>query len=395
MLLELTIENFVLIEKERLQFKEGLNIITGETGAGKSIVFSAIRCLLGQKSTKDLIRKNATSARLEGVFYNDHPDLKKLLADNGFQEEEGQLIITREFNEKRSLIKINGRTCLNSFVKGVGQYLIDFHGQRDNSILLDAHSHLHMIDSFGGKTLEKPLHQIKELVEEYNTIELEIETLEQGSKNVDRELDLLNYQINEIEEASLKNHEDDEIEERLALLRNSETIQSTLSEIQSALQDSGGIRDVSDKIVQLLYSVQSYDPDIQPMYDLAQELMNNSEELQRTTRNYLDGFDLDAEELFTLEARIDLINALKMKYGQNVNAIIGFCDTLRTQRDRLESASDQLVLLRNRQVSIKEQYLDIGGQLSKKKNPCKGLDDSYKQRVGSLEFKRSSLKVSF
>ncbi len=329
MLQELTIENFVLIEREQLYFKDGLNIITGETGAGKSIIFSAIRCLLGQKSTKEMVRISADSARLEGVFFHNNESLKQLLESNGFVDEEGQLIITREFNDKRSLIKINGRTCLNSFIKEVGTYLIDFHGQRDNSILLDNKSHLTILNTFGGEVFSNELAQIKQIATEYNQNVEEILQLKNGSINVGRELDLLSYQIKEIEDASLKLNEDIEIEERLSFLRNGELIHTSLSGVQSLLQESDGMSDLSDKILQQLSAVETYDDRLKELYSIAQEMVNSVEELQTSTRHYLEDFDRDEEELFYLEERNNTINSLKMKYGQSVESILIFYDGLK------------------------------------------------------------------
>lgn len=367
MLQELTIENFVLIEKERLSFKEGLNIITGETGAGKSIIFSAIRCLLGQKSTKELIRKNKDSARIEGVFFCEDPKLSELLEGNGFETEDGQLIISRDFNEKRSLIKINGRTCLNSFVKEVGQFLIDFHGQRDNSILLDAKSHLDILDRFGGSVLEDELIQIEALYKGHQATIQEIKELENGSQNVDRELDLLSYQINEIQEAGLKEKEDIEVEERLSFLRNGEEIHTSLSEIQGMFQESGGVRDLSDKMLQQFSHIKAFDSDLLPLSELAEDLSNSVEELQRATRNYLDNFDRDEEELYLLEERNNVINSLKMKYGQSVESILSFYDDLLLQHQKLSNANQRLEVLKLEITRIREDYRQVGKELSRKR----------------------------
>lgn len=396
MLQELTIENFVLIEKERLTFKEGLNIITGETGAGKSIIFSAIRCLLGQKPTKGLIRKNKDSARIEGVFFCEDPKLSELLGENGFEIEDGQLIISRDFNEKRSLIKLNGRTCLNSFVKQVGQHLIDFHGQRDNSILLDAKSHLVLLDRYDPLILEENLKEIGDLYKAYQGITEEIKALENGSQNVERELDLLSYQINEIDEAGLKENEDLEIEERLAFLRNSEEIHTNLSEIQGMFQDTGGIRDLSDKLLQQFSHIKTYDSDLLPLSELAEDLSSAVEELQSGTRNYLDNFERDEEELYHLEERSNLINSLKMKYGQSVEIILNFYDDLLLQHEKLANANQRLDLLKLEITRVTQDYHRVGKELSKKrKELAKRLTKAVNDELLYLNLKGASLKVVF
>lgn len=396
MLQELTIANFVLIEREQLYFKEGLNIITGETGAGKSIIFSAIRCLLGQKSTKELVRKSADNARLEGVFFHNSEKLRILLEDNGFIDEDGQLIITREFNEKRSIIKINGRTCLNSFIKQIGVYLIDFHGQRDNSILLDNKSHLSILNTFGGKIFINELSTIKTLVTEYTKNLDEIIFLQNGSNNVERELDLLSYQIKEIEEAGLKENEDVEIEERLSFLRNGELIHSNLSEVQSVLQDTDGIGDLSDKLIQQLSSVETFDEHLKELYDLAQDLVSTSEELQTSTRRYLDSFDRDEEELFYLEERNNTINSLKMKYGQSVELILNFYDGLVEEYDRMRNSSQRLVELQEIQLSIETEYAISAEALSqKRKVTAQTLQNKINDELQHLNLKGAELIFEF
>lgn len=396
MLQELTIENFILIEKERLRFEEGLNIITGETGAGKSIIFSAIRVLLGQKSTKDLIRKSADSARLEGVFYYQNSGLKELLNSHGFEDEDGQLIITREFNDKRSIIKINGRTCLSSFIKQVGYYLIDFHGQRDNSILLDGRSHLKIVDDFGHETIEADLIEIKDYVERYGEIQEEINSLESGSSTVERELDLLAYQIQEISEAQLRPNEDIEIEERLSFLRNGEEIHSNLTEIQAMFQESGGFGDLTDRLLQQLSSIQSYDDHLKKLYETSQELVNIADELNQGTRHYLESFDRDEEELFELEVRNDLINTLKMKYGQTVDIILSFYDDLVAQHDRLIHSSARLESLRKQLIEIESQYYDIARSLSEKRKAyASHLAKAITNELEHLNLKGASIKFEF
>jgi len=396
MLQELTIENFVLIERECLSFKDGLNIITGETGAGKSIVFSAIRVLLGQKSTKELIRKTAESARLEGVFYHQNEILSRLLHENGFEDEDGQLIVTREFNDKRSIIKINGRTCLNSFIKQVGNYLIDFHGQRDNSILLDSRSHLKIIDDFGYDQVETELKAINDYVENHKAIREEIESLEGISGTVERELDLLAYQIQEISEAQLRPQEDVEIEERLDLLRNGETIHNNLTEIQAMFQESGGFSDLTDRLMQQLASIQDYDDELKKLYDFAQELVNSADEVNQGTRHYLDGFDRDEEELYELEARNDLINTLKMKYGQTVDQIIEFYHDLVDQQDRLVNSSTRLEALRESLSKIEDDYFRLARSLSSKRKAfATELAKKINGELEHLNLKGASIMFEF
>lgn len=396
MLQELTIENFVLIEREQLYFKDGLNIITGETGAGKSIIFSAIRCLLGQKSTKELVRKSADSARLEGVFFHNSEKLRTLLEDNGFIDEDGQLIVTREFNEKRSIIKINGRTCLNSFIKQVGAFLIDFHGQRDNSILLDNKGHLGILNTYGGNSFDQELAEINRLVTEYMKNAEEITFLQNGSDNVERELDLLSYQIKEIEDASLKTNEDVEIEERLSFLRNGEQIHSNLSEVQAVLQDTDGIGDLSDKLIQQLSVVESFDEQLKDLYNLAQDLVSTSEELQSATRRYLDDFDRDEEELFYLEERNNTINSLKMKYGQSVDAILSFYEGLVEAFDQLKNSSQRLLELEAEQSTIEKAYAVCADTLSsKRKTVALTLQKLINEELQHLNLKGAELTFDF
>lgn len=396
MLHELTIENFVLIEKERLHFKDGLNIITGETGAGKSIIFSAIRVLLGQKSTKEFIRKTADTARLEGVFFHQNHDLSHLLRENGFEDEEGQLIITREFNDKRSLIKINGRTCLNSFIKQVGYFLIDFHGQRDNSILLDSKSHLKIIDTYGNKEIADDLNRIKVLVQEYKCVKDEIAALEGHNGTVERELDLIAYQLNEIGQADLKPNEDEEIEARLSLLRNGEEIHQNLSEVQAIFQEAGGLSDLTDRLLQQLSTVQNYDDDIKKLYELAQEMVSTGDELSQGTRYYLESFDRDEEELFYLESRNDSINTLKMKYGQSVDQILNFYDELSLEQEGLINSSERLILLKKQQSELEVAYKKLAKKLSiKRKEIALDLSKAISNELNYLNLKGAALKFDF
>jgi len=278
----------------------------------------------------------------------------------------------------------------------VGAFLIDFHGQRDNSILLDNKGHLGILNTYGGNSFDQELTEINRLVTEYIKNAEEITFLQNGSDNVERELDLLSYQIKEIEDASLKTNEDVEIEERLSFLRNGEQIHTNLSEVQTVLQDTDGIGDLSDKLIQQLSAVESFDEQLKDLYNLAQDLVSTSEELQSATRRYLDDFDRDEEELFYLEERNNTINSLKMKYGQSVDAILSFYEGLVEEFDQLKNSSQRLVELEAEQASIENAYAVCADTLStKRKAVALTLQELINEELQHLNLKGAALTFDF
>ncbi len=395
MIYELVIENFILIEKQQVVFGDGLNIITGETGAGKSIIFDAIRVLLGQSPSKDKVRKGADKFRIEAVFQSDDLELAKLLTDNDILIEDEQIIISRVFDNKKSIIRVNGRTCLSSFVKKLGEYLIDFHGQRDNSILLNTNTHLDIIDQYA-LDIKDDLKQIEQIFYDYNRVDEKIKDILDNAESIDKKLDFINYQIDEIEKANLIPDEDVEIESRLKLLRNSEYIYKNLMNTRALFTESMGIIDLSDKMLANISQVKEYDSNLDSVYDLAQEMSNIADEINIGIRNYLDSFELDEEELYNLESRIDVINNLKLKYGSKLSDILDLYQKLVDERTEIINSEKTLIELNKRKDELKKQYDDKAKKVSeKRKFYANEIQIKVESILDELNIKGGKLKFVF
>lgn len=369
MLTRLFIQNIAVISKASIRLEPGLNVFTGETGAGKTILISAIDAVLGERATKDIIRTGEEKAVVSAFFENISPRALAALQEMGYDEDEGGVLITRELSSSgKSASKINGMPATASILKQVASLLIHIHGQRDAMQLLSPERHLEMIDAFGGFDV---------LLEEYGSAYRRLRELEQAMEELTmdeeekaRRMDMLTFQIQEIEEAELSDpREEEELTDRKKLISSSEKVLDALSGAYSALRggDEEGIDSLMDRLVGGVRLAGDYIPELEEMADRLEEMSYELSECGVELRDRLEGFDFDPRELDAIEYRLDRIYRLKRKYGGDIPAILAFCEEAREELEAITTGAERLEALTRQREEALAQTTALAKKLTKER----------------------------
>ena len=326
MLLNLHVKNLALIEEVDVDFEKGLIVLTGETGAGKSLILGSVNIALGNKASKDMIRKGTDYSLVELTFSVSETCAKQLKKYDIYMEEDNIVTVTRKISEGRSISKINGETVNIKTLKNVMSLLIDIHGQHDHQSLLYTKNHLDILDKFAKDSILELKEQIKEEYSKYTKLikKLEEFNIDEGQKA--REIEFAEYEVNEIESANLKPEEDVQVEEEFKKLSNSKEIVSALSEIYNALsyETAGGLGDIINKAVMDINSIKGMDEKISQFQTELYDIDNLCRELTSQIYDYNSGMDFNPEYVREVEERLDVINHLKLKYGNNIEEILRY-----------------------------------------------------------------------
>lgn len=351
MLLELNIQNFAIISKIRVNFSKGLNVLTGETGAGKSIIIDAISLVLGGRADKEYVKSGCEKTVIEALFFIENmKDIEQTLEGYGIQKESDNiLLITREiFNTGRSTSRINGRTVTLGMLNDITSKLIDIHGQHDHQSLLKVDRHSEFIDSLGDDRIKEAKGKIKNGYEELLALKTKLKSLVQDEMEKERKMDLLNFQLEEIDEARLVDGEEELLISEYNLLSNAESIAVTLSDAIASLDfDYYGNKSIIDALNNVyinLHKISKHSNDITNFTDILESIVFQLRDLTREIRYYQDKVEYNPERLKFLDERLDLINKLKRKYGKTIKHILEYRDGI----------SKELTLLLNCEEQIKE-----------------------------------------
>ena len=340
MLSLLHIENIAIIEAVDIEFGGGFNVLTGETGAGKSIVIDAISAVLGERTSRELIRTGAKSALVTAVFTG-LPALP-WLEENGLGSQEEELLLQREIRvDGKNLCRVNGRPVTVAQLRELGRQLLNIHGQHDGQQLLDPASHLGYLDSFG-KTAPL-LEDYRAAYRDMARLRREIAALEMDEAERSRRVDTLEYQIRELERAELRPGEDEELDARRDLLRGAGKLMEAVQEAQFALfggEDSRGACDLIGEAEGAVRSVARLGPQLEELAEKLTSLRCSAEDAAEHVRDFAEGFDFSPEELDRLESRLDVIYRLKKKYGPTVDDMLAFLEKSRQELEQIQDADD-------------------------------------------------------
>ncbi|HHX17633.1 MAG TPA: AAA family ATPase, partial [Clostridium sp.] len=323
MLRQLEIKNIAIIDKLSIELGDGLNVLTGETGAGKSIIIDSINAIIGQRLSKDLIRTGENKAVVEAVFEVEENHLSDLYKCYGIEpEEDGVLVISREFTRAgKNTCRINGKISTVSMLKKFGEKLIDVHGQHDNQSLLRTDSHIDLLDSFAGEKMHKLKEEYAVHLESYKKIKKKIFDLEGNSGERERKIDLLKYQIDEIQSAGLKIDEEHQFEKEKDILLNSEKIVKVFSNAYEVLGSGSKTGEaVLDRINDVVFEVNSikeFDETYDEIAKRLESVVYEFEDIVSEVRAKRDGIEFDANALEQIEERLGVIYRLKKKYGNS------------------------------------------------------------------------------
>jgi len=403
MIVELNIKNFAIIDDLKINFEKGLNVLTGETGAGKSIIIEGINMILGQRANRDFIRTGEDKAILEGVFYLENPSIiNQILKENGIDNDpDNYLIITREiFHNGRTVSRINGRVVTLSILNSITTNLVDIHGQHEHQSLLNPITHIKLLDNFGNIELKSMLEIVykkyKKLQEEKN----KLKKLSYDTENIEREIDLLKYQLNDIDSADILNLDENEIISHYNKLNNIKDIAYNLGQVVEMLNSddytSFSILNNLNRCRTVLSSVEKYDETLSKYNNLLESIEYELRDVYRNIKDYLEKLELDEEELMILEEKIDLLNSLKRKYGSTIEEIIEYRNSI---EDKLNSLlnNEKIIEEVNREINNLERELtdDCNKLTQLRKSIGQKLEQDITGELKELNMENAIFKVNF
>lgn len=395
MLSLLHIENIAIIESADISFDSGFNVLTGETGAGKSIVIDAISAVLGERTSRELIRTGAKSALVNAVFTGALP--VKWLGDNGFPVEE-ELMLQREIQgDGRNVCRVNGRLLTVAQLRELGRQLLNIHGQHDGQQLLDSDCHLSYLDSFG-KTAP--------LLENYQTayramtdLRRQIAALEMDEAERSRRVDTLEYQIKELERAELRPGEDEELDARKTLLRSSGKLIEAIQEAQFAMsggEDGQGACDLISEAEGAIRSVTRLSPQLEELEEKFTNLRFAADDAAETLRDFAGEFDFSPEELDRLESRLDVIYRLKKKYGPTVAEMLDYLDKCKAELEQIQDADDTVQRLEKELDKARAEAKKRGKELSEaRRKAAADLQKRVQEELRQLDMPKVQFVTEF
>ncbi|MCF6460104.1 DNA repair protein RecN [Clostridium sp. Cult3] len=403
MIVELNISNFAIIDSLNINFTNGFNVLTGETGAGKSIIVEGISMILGGRANKNLVKTGKEKAILEGLFYLEDPNrVNNTLNDYGIDvDESNYLLISREiYANGGSVSRVNGRTVTLTMLNSITSTLVDVHGQHEHQSLLNINNHIKLIDTFGDMKLKDLLNNVESKYEDLTKEIRRLEELSLDSIERDREIDLLKYQLDEIDNANLLNFDEEVIIREHLKMTNIKEIIYKLGEVSDILDNeiygSLSLLDGINKCVVNLKDIEKFDSRLQQYNATMENIGFELQDLSRDIKNYLESIEIDEERLEFLEERIDTINVLKKKYGNTIDNILEYRESI---NNRLE------VLLNNEKEIEKSNHKirDIENQLVKyctcltdiRKTISKDIEISIMRELRELNMSDVVFQINF
>lgn len=388
MLLNLHIKNLALIEELEIDFTEGLNIMTGETGAGKSIIIGSIELALGGKIDREFLRKDTNESLAELVFsVSDHQaeEIEKL----GIAVEDGEVILSRKITGSRSVNKINGETVPVSKLRETAAHLIDIHGQHEHQSLLQKKKQLEILDKFAKEDLERPKKELREIYQEYCSLKKELEESSLDSEARARELSFLNFEVEEIEEAALIPGEDSELEEEYKKMTHGRKIMEAVSEVSNlcGYEAYDGAGEAVGKAFRSLCTVNAYDEKLNSLCEQLGTIDSLLNDFSRDLSEYINEFDFSEERLQQVEERLNLINKLKMKHGKTIEAILA---VKAEKEERIEKLQNYDLYVEQLEKSFQEKAAlaeNLCGEISKiRKKAAEELSEKITEHLAELNF---------
>lgn len=383
MITNLHIKNIGIIDDLEINLNKGMNVLTGETGAGKTLIIDSLGVICGGRFSKEMIRKGENHSYVE----------INIFAPEDINSVDGNIIVAREiYANGRNMCKINGRLVTVAELKNFMSNYIEIHGQNDNQQLLDSRTHIKYLDSFIGEEIFQLKKVYKEKYIRYNEIKRELRSNYGDEKEKQRKLDLLRYQLNEIKEAKLKVGEEEKLDEKRNIFMNSEKIVKNLSEADMAIGEN--TIDIIGTAIRALEKIEDIDKKYQETVTNLKESYYQIQEISRDISGYLDNVEFDEQEREEIETRLDTIYNLKRKYGNNIEEILKYSDEIENEIKKIENVDEYNNKLRKEQLQIEKQMIEIGEQISKiRKKYAQVLNERINQELIDLEMKNAKINV--
>jgi len=404
LLLELRVRDIGIIEDINWSLGPGLNVITGETGAGKSLVIDAVESLLGSKPDEEMIRHGADEARIEGVFTISHNDklaaLREILVEKGLAADEDTLVVHCEMKRQgRSTIRLNGQAVPRGLLQQIGRLLIDVHGQSQHLSLLDRKNHLDFLDAYA-HTLEMR-QTFASMAAELNQAEQELRSLAKDEQELARREEYLHYQVDEIGRAELHEGEDEELEREQKVLASAEQLKTSSYEVYRQLygdDSSGNPASALDRLheaVAMMKRLAELDPELKPQLDSLEENLYSLEETTKDIRGYSDRLEHDPARLEEVTSRLELIRDLKRKYGQSIAEILNYEKEAAAELEGISHSSERRLELEETRAHLKQEMGQLSSQLSKARTSATTqLKKGVEQELKDLNMPQVEFEVS-
>ncbi|EKN63608.1 DNA repair protein RecN [Neobacillus bataviensis LMG 21833] len=367
MLAELSIKNFAIIQALEISFEKGLTVLTGETGAGKSIIIDAIHLLVGGRGSAEFVRHGEEKAEIEGLFQLDdpnHPILLKAL-EFGIDIEEGMVVLRRDISRTgKSVCRINGKLVTISTLREMGGTLVDIHGQHEHQELMDETRHLPLLDQFGSEEIQASLGEYTEVFRRYEHTWHKLKTLSENDQQTAHRLDLIQFQLDEIQKANLKPHEDEELFEEKRKLGNFERVFESVQSGYNGLNGEQKGLDWVGMTMGYLEDAAALDSAYKEIFESVSNSFYQLEDAARSLRNELDALEYDPGRLNEIEDRLNEINQLKRKYGKTINEIMEYAAKVEEEIETLQNKETHIGELEKELASIKKDLVLEAKQLS-------------------------------
>lgn len=396
MLTNLHVKNLALIEETEIEFGEGLNVLTGETGAGKSILLGSVNLALGAKANSDVIGRYGDSALVELSFYIEDEDKIARLNEMDIYPEDGYITISRRIMPGKSIIKINGETITAAGVRNITELLIDIHGQHDHQSLLYKKNHLEILDKFAKEELTSLKFELKKEFAIYTDLKRKLEEFTLSEEERNRNKDFLNFEIKEIKDANLKIGEDEEVEALYRKITNSKNIMGELDSVSRLVGTSGeyNASDMLGRAYNALNSVVQYDDGLNPLLEQLALLDSQLNDFNYDLKNYIESMEFDEFTYVETEKRLNTINALKSKFGGTIEKILLYAEESEKQLEFYEDYEANLETTKNQLSKSFENVQKICDKISliRCKEALK-LSEEIRKALEDLNFEQVQFEV--
>ena len=383
MISNIHIKNIGIIDDLEINLNKGMNVFTGETGAGKSLIIDAINIICGGRFSKEIIRKGENHSYVELCMYS--PD--------DINSVDGNIIITREiYSNGRNMCKINGRLVTVAELKNFMSNYIEIHGQNANQQLFDNKTHIKYLDNFIGKEIFDLKVEYKNKYTRYNEIKRELRENYGDEKEKQRKLDLLRYQLNEIQEAKLKTGEEEKLEEKRKIILNSEKIAKNLSEANNAVGEN--VIDMLSTAIRALEKIEEIDSKYTETIENLRNSYYNLQEVSRDINNYMEDIEFDEQEIEKIETRLDIIYNLKRKYGNNIEEILKYGEEVKTEIDKIENVDKYNEQLKKEQKELENEMTKLAEKISEiRKEEAQKLSSKINKELLDLEMTNAIINI--
>ncbi|MGC8862185.1 MAG: DNA repair protein RecN [Armatimonadota bacterium] len=397
MLTELHIRNFALIDELRLEIGPGLTVLTGETGAGKSIIVDAMAAALGERAGAEVVRTGTEKCTVEAVFdVSDSPAAARAAAERGCEPEDDLLILTREIARGgRSQCRVNGRPVTASALREITAHLIDLHGQHEHQSLLSVSLHIETLDTWLGDRITDLRSRARTVYDELTAATAERERLLGDERARARLLDLYRFQADEIAAARLAPGEDEDLEGERDRLANAEQLRASASEVYETLNGDGAAVDLLSAAALAAAKITEIDSSALPIAEAINLALYSAQEAASNVRDYLEGIDADPHRLQQIEDRLDLIRTLKRKYGDTIEEILRYRDDLATKIDELTHSEERSHELDFRIEDLRASLMEICDSLSAaRRSAARDFEEAVEKELADLAMEKTRFQVS-